>query len=1133
MIELGRGTDTMSDIAKQISELSIEKRQLLERYLKTAGLNLTNAVILPQRRNTNRFPLSFAQQRLWFLDQLEPNTSVYNIPDTHYFNGPLNLRALERSLSEIVRRHEILRTTFQTVEGEPVQVIAEAQPQQLEVIDLSELPEAEREATAQRMANEETEQPFDLTRGPLFRFRLLRLGEEQHILLLTMHHIISDGWSLGVLGRELAALYEAYSTGRGSPLAELGIQYADFAVWQREWLQGEVLEKQLAYWREQLGGELPVLELITDRPRPPVQTYRGTAVDLELSPEVRERLKQVGRESEATLFMTLLAGFNVLLWRYTQQQEILVGSPIANRNRAELEGLIGFFVNTLVLRSKLNAQMSFREFLAQVRETTLGAYGHQDVPFEKLVEELQPERSLNRQPLFQVLFTLQAAEELKLGGLELNWMDIKSDVTKFDLSLFMTETETGLYSWFEYNSDLFDGSTVARMLQHFHTLLEEIAANPDARLSELSLMTRQERAQLEELNQTQSEYHRDQCIHRLVELQAARRPDALAVVYREKQISYDDLNRRANQLAYYLRAHGVGLETRVGVLMQRSADWMVAVLGILKAGGVYVPLDGGYPAHRLRFMVEDADVRLVLTESGQPEIVAQGEATEVVYLDKGWEWLESENEDNPENVTQAENLAYVMYTSGSTGQPKGVGVTHRAINRLVRNTNYVKFEESDRVAQTSNASFDTSTFEIWGALLNGSQLVIFEKETVLSPRELERQLVDQQINVMFLTTALFHQMAQSRPEIFASLTYMVFGGDAADAQFVQRVLEQGKPRHLVNGYGPTEGTTFATAYEAQERDIGARTIPIGRALSNTEAWVLDRQGQMAPVGVAGELHIGGDCLARGYLRRPELTAEKFVPHPYSAEPGARLYRTGDLVRYQSDGNIEFLKRMDQQVKVRGFRVELGEVESLLNQYWAIVESVVIAGKDSLGDTRLIAYIVPEEGVEPTSSEMWNFLQEKLPSYMLPSVFVTIKELPLTPNGKVDRKALPLPEQIGDEVSTSFIAPRTAMEEMVAEIWRQTLGITQVGVESNFFDLGGHSLLGTRVMSQIRENCGIELPVRVLFESPTIAALARKIEEAQSKETEFGRILSMLENMENASEEEVTALLAQTESQSQV
>jgi amino acid adenylation domain-containing protein len=1118
----------MSDIAKQITGLSVEKRQLLERYLKTAGLNLSRTVILPQSRETNKFPLSFAQQRLWFLDQLEPNSAVYNIPDMQQFSGPLNLAALERSMSELIRRHESLRTTFQSIDGEPVQVIAEAQPRKIEVIDLSHLPQGEREAEAQRMARDEGEVPFDLSRGPLFRFRLVKLEEEEHLLLLTMHHIIADGWSLGVLGRELSALYQAFSMDQSSPLEELTIQYADFAVWQRQWLQGETLEKQLAYWREKLGGELPVLDLLTDRPRPPVQTYRGSAEERILSAEVTERLKQVSTENGATLFMTLLAAFNVVLWRYTRQQDILIGSPIANRNRTEIEGIIGFFVNTLVLRSTVNPEMSFREFLAQVRETTLGAYGHQDVPFERLVEELQPERTLNRPPLFQVMLTLQTWEEMHLDGLEMTSMNTKREVTKFDLSLFLSETEIGLYSWGAYNTDLFDGSTIARLLKHFHTLLEEIAANPDARLSELSLMTTEETQQFEQWNQTQSEYERDKCVHQLVELQASRQPNALAVVYGEKQISYGELNRRANQLAHYLRAHGVGLEIRVGVLMERSANWIVALLGILKAGGVYVPLDGSYPAGRLRFMVEDAEIRLLLTESGQPRI----EASEVVFLDQDWEWLESESTENPENVTQAEDLAYLMYTSGSTGQPKGVGVPHRAINRLVRNTNYVKFDESDRVAQISNASFDAATFEIWGALLNGSRVVVLEKETALSPKELKKQLVEHEISAMFLTTALFNQTALSRPEIFASLKYMIFGGDTADPRAVHRVLGEGRPEHLVNAYGPTENTTFTTWYDAQESDIGARMIPIGQPLSNTEVWVLDQQSRMVPVGVPGELCIGGDGLARGYIGRPELTAEKFVPHPYSRNAGARLYRTGDLVRYREDGNIEFLKRMDQQVKVRGFRVELGEIESTLNQYRAVMESIVVDRKDSSGDIRLIAYFVPEVGVEPTSLELLTFLQEKLPSYMLPSAFMAIKEIPLTPNGKVDRRALPAPEQI--EVSTAgFIAPRTEMEQLVAEIWCEILGITQVGADSNFFDLGGHSLLATRVMNRIRERCGVELPLRVLFEFPTVVSLAAKLDDARPKETELSRILDILVNMENISEEEVTTLLAQSESQSQV
>ncbi len=1112
----------MSDIAKQITELSVEKRQLLERYLKSAGLNLTDAIIIPQRRDTNKFPLSYAQERIWFMDQLEPNRAIYNMPDTHSFKGALDLEALERSLSELVRRHEILRTTFALVEGTPVQVIAGPARLRLAVVELSGLGAEARASEAQRLANEEAQEPFDLSRGPLFRMRLLRLGEAEHVLLLTMHHIISDGWSLGVLGRELATLYEAYQAGASSPLAELPIQYADFAVWQREWLRGAVQEKQLGYWREQLGGELPVLELPADRPRPARQRYRGAAANIEVSAELSGRLQELGREGGATLFMTLLAAFKVLLWRYSGQAEILVGTPIANRNRAETENLIGFFVNTLVLRTQVSGGESFRELLAQVRETTLGAYEHQDVPFEKLVEELQPERSLSHQPLFQVLFTLQEGGELKLSGLEWGWIETKIDIAKFDLSFFISETDSGLYCWFEYDTDLFESQTIDRMLKHYVRVLEEVTANPQVQLNKLPLLTEEEYAQLREWNQTATEYGRYQCLQQLVEAQAAQQPEAVAVEYGKEQINYAELNRRANRLAHYLRRQGVGLETRVGVLLERSVEFIVALLGILKAGGAYVPLDGAYPKQRLQFMLKDAGVRLLLTAHDQPEVAT--DETEIVYLDSGAEMFDGESHDNPEMVTSAENLAYVMYTSGSTGQPKGVGVTHRAINRLVRNTNYVQFHHSDRIAQTTNAAFDVSTFEIWGALLNGACLVVLAKETVLSPSELKRAIAKQQISVMFLVTALFNQMAQSVPGAFASLRYLVFGGEASEAQSVKRVLDHGKPKHLLNGYGPTEATTFATWYEVDKVAATARTIPIGRALANTEVWVLDKQGQLAPVGVVGELYIGGDALAREYLGRPELTAEMFVPHPYSSEPGAQLYRTGDLVRYLCDGNLEFLKRLDHQVKIRGFRVELGEIEAALNQYWAISESVVIDSDDLATGTRLIAYIVPEEGVEPTPQELYSFLKEKIPSYMIPSVFVTITEVPLTPNGKVNRRELPLPEINETVANIDFVAPRSPLEEILAGIWREILGIPQVGVKSNFFDLGGHSLMATRVLSQIRERCGIELPLRVLFESPTISGLAHHIETVQSKDTELIRMINMLESMENISEEEVTALL---------
>jgi len=1114
----------MTDIAKQITELSVEKRQLLERYLKSAGLDLTSAVIMPQPRDTDKFPLSFAQERIWFLDQLEPNRPIYNLPDTHYFKGVLDLDALERTLNEIVRRHESLRTTFQTVNGEPVQVIAPPQPLSLQVVDVSHLPQQERKAEAQRLADEDAQQPFDLSRGPLFRVQVVRLAEDEHLLLMTMHHIVSDGWSLKLMGHEWELLYNAYRAGETSPLSELPIQYADFAVWQREWMRGELLEKQLEYWREQLGGELPEMELPMDHARPARQSFRGAAESLEFGGEALRRLKEIGRERSATLFMTLIAVFDVLMWRYSGQSDLLVGTPIANRNRRETEGLIGFFVNTLVLRAKVNGDGSFRELLDQVRETTLRAYDHQDVPFEKLVGELQPARSLSRHPLFEVLFTLQEGGELKMSGLELTWMDTANDIAKFDLSFFISETENGLYAWFEYDVELFERPTIARMLRHFEVLLEAITTNPDARLSDLPWLTEAEAQQLREWNQTSTDYGRDLCLPQLVETQAAQRPDALAVAHGKEQITYRELNERANQLAHYLREHGVGLEVRVGVLLERSVNFIVAVLGIIKAGGSYVPLDGTYPKQRLQFMQEDAGVRLLLTERKQADVAANG--IEVVYLEDAAELFENISRENPEQVNRGEDLAYVMYTSGSTGQPKGVAVTHRGINRMVRNQMFIKFESSDRVAQTSNVSFDASTFEIWGTLLNGATLVVLPKETVLSPLELKRETAKQKISVMFLTTALFNQMAQSVPEAFASLRYFVFGGEASDAHAVKRVIERGRPQHLVNGYGPTEGATFTTTYEAGEVAPSWRTLPIGKPISNTEVWVLDRQGQRVPVGVAGELFIGGDGIAREYLGRPELTAERFVPNPFSKEPGARLYRTGDLVRYRDDGgNLDFLKRVDHQVKVRGFRVELGEIEAALDQYWAISESVVIDNDDLPGGTRLIAYIVPEEGVEPTSAELYAFLKEKIPSYMIPSIFVPLKAIPLTPNGKVNRAELPVPELTDDGANANFVAPRTPLEETLAEIWRETLGVTQVGVESNFFDLGGHSLLATRVVSQVRERFGVELPLRVLFESPTISGLAQHLDVVQVQDTQLSRILSMLENVENISEDEVTALLA--------
>jgi amino acid adenylation domain-containing protein len=1135
----------MSDVFSRVASLSPEERSSLVMRLKRKARGAETAAqrAIPRREKSMDAPLSFAQQRLWFLHQLDPGNAAYHLPICHPLTGQLNVAALESSLNEIIRRHEALRTIFIERDGAAVQIVSSSFGLALPLVDLSGLSESERDREVERLVNAGAAQPFNLEGGPLLRAMLLKVGEDEHLLFLVIHHIVTDAWSMDIFMRELTVLYEAFSAGEPSPLPELPLQYADFAAWQRGRITGGVLEEQLAYWKKHLSGDLPMLEVPTDHARPLRITYRGADQSLDVTQNLTERLNELGRREGATLFMTLLAAFLTLLHRYTTQEDIILGTPIAGRNHADIENLIGFFVNTLVLRTDLSGNPSFRELLGRVREVALGAYEHQDMPFQKLVEELQPERDRSRQPFFQVMFNMQAAptEEPALRGLTITPQDIGNQ-TRFDLEYHLWVVPEGLAGSLLYNTDLFEGSTIARLLKHFQTLLEGIAANPEARLSELPLLTKEERELVLEWNETGSEYAREQCVQQLFEAQAARRPEALAVVYGEERINYGELNGRANQLAHYLRGRGVGPEVRVGVLLERSVEWIVALLGILKAGGAYMPLDGGYPVQRLRFMLEDAGVGLVLTERGQAEVVAVGEATEVVYLDGGWEMLGRQSRENPETVTSAENLAYVMYTSGSTGQPKGVGVTHRAINRLVSNTNYVKLEGSDRMAQISNASFDAATFEIWGALLHGGQLVGLNKETALSPAELVRQIAAQQISVMFLTTALFNQMAQSVPEAFTPLRYLLFGGEASEAQAVRRVLAGGKPQHLLHVYGPTESTTFTTWYEVREVAAGARTIPIGQPLSNTEVWVLDQHGQVVPVGVVGELYIGGDGLARDYLRQPELTAEKFVPHPYSDEPGARLYRTGDLVRYLSDGNIEFLKRMDQQVKVRGFRIELGEIEAALQDHAAVRESVVVAREETPGDRRLVAYVVRDpdyQGVTEQATEhsqhadqvlvpqLRSWLQERLPDYMMPSNFVVLDELPLTANGKVDRRALPAPDAASYVSEGTFISPRTPEEEKVAEIWAEVLDIRPISAEANFFELGGHSLLATRVISRIREACGVELPLRVLFESPTVAEFARQLATVPQEQSDVSRIAEMLEKLAHLSEDETKSLLEQT------
>lgn len=1082
-------------------------------------------------------PVSFNQQRLWFFEQLNPGSPVYNTPLAYRVTGQLNVMALEQSLGEIVRHHEALRTTFATVDGKPVQVISPEVSLTMPLVDLQEVPQQQRQAKAARVVTEEAQRPVDLAQGSLLRVKLLRLSEQEHVLLLVLHHIVCDDLSLSVFVQELAALYEAFSTGKPSPLPELPIQYADFAVWQRQQLQGEVLESQLDYWKQQLGGSLSPLELPTDYPRPLVQTYRGARQSLELPKNLKRALRALSQREGVSLFMTLLTAFKALLYRYTDQEDIIVGSPIANRNRGEVEGLIGFFVNTLVMRTYLGDNPSFRELLSRVREVVLGAYAHQDLPFEKLVEELQPKRDLSRSPLFQVMFAFQDAQMpvLELSSLTLKPLEIDNQTAEFDLTLSLVETEQGLTGFFEYNTDLFDATTITRMLGHFQTMLAGVAADPNKCLCDLPLLTPAERHQLlVEWNDTQTDYPKDACIHQLFEAQVERTPDAPAVVFEDSVLTYRELNCRANCLAHHLQKLGVGPEVLVGICVERSLEMVFGLLGILKAGGAYVPLDPVYPQERLAFMLEDAQVPVLLTQQRFVEGFPKSRV-KIICLDSDWEGIDStpskkasptgiaslpalESQENPASEVTADNLAYVIYTSGSTGKPKGVAVPHRAVNRLVFNTNYVNLKPSDKVAQASNASFDAATFEIWGALLNGAKLVGITKDVTLSPQKFAAYIREQEISVLFLTTALFNQLASLVPSVFSSVQHLLFGGEAVDPRWVKEVLLNGPPRRLLHVYGPTENTTFSSWYLVKEVPEAAVTLPIGGPISNTQIYLLDRHLQPVPVGVPGELYIGGDGLARGYLNRPELTEEKFIANSYpsgnSEKLDSHLYKTGDLARYLPDGNIEFLGRIDNQVKIRGFRIELGEIERVLSQHTNVREVVVLAREDEPGFRRLVAYIVANQNSTYAQSEYISFLQEQLPDYMVPSAFVILEALPLTPNGKVDRRVLPAPSSQRPQLEQPYVAPQSDLERLLERVWSALLKIDRVGIHDNFFDLGGNSLLSLQVASQVQQ-LGIELPVVKLFQNPTIASLAKYLSPNQGNQPSYDQVQSRAQRQKAA------------------
>ncbi|HEY3568484.1 MAG TPA: amino acid adenylation domain-containing protein [Thermoanaerobaculia bacterium] len=1035
-------------------------------------------------------PLSFAQERLWFIDRLEPGITAYNMPMALRVVGEASPALLAALLGEIARRHEVLRTTFRVVAGKQVaQVVAPPAPWHLPLVDLSALPAARREREAGRLADEEAARPFHLARGPLLRATLLRLAPAEQALLLNMHHIVSDGWSMGVLVREITELYAAAVAGAPSPLPELAIQYADFAVWQRGWLTGEVLERQLAYWRERLAGAPAVLDLPADRPLPAARTHAGEHFVVSLAGGLRSEVAQLARRHEATPFMVLLAAFQALLGRLTGAEDLNVGSPIANRNRAEIEPLIGFFVNTLVLRGDLAGDPPFDELIGRARAATLGAYAHQDLPFERLVEELRPERQLAVSPLFQVLFSLQNAPmgTIDLPGLSLSTLPFDSHTAQFDLDVNVWERDEELIFQVGYSTERFDPATPRRWMAHLETLLRGLVADPGRPVSRAPLLSPAERWQLAgEWNDTALPLPLGRCLHELVAAQAARTPDAPAVVAEDGELTYGELAGRAERLARRLRRLGVGPEVPVGLFAERSAALVVAVLGVLEAGGAYVPLDPGYPSGRLAAMLEDTAAPVLLTTSALAGQLPPHRAR-VLLLDDEEEKETDSGEEAPALRPTADNLAAVIFTSGSTGRPKGVMLPHRGlVNRLLWAQHAYRLGPADAVLLKAAFGFDFAIWELFAPLLAGARLVVARPGGHVDPAYLARAIRAHGVTLVhFVPSMLDVFLSEEGTPALPSLRQVFAGGEALSPALRERFLARFPGVPLDNQYGPTEISIDTTRWVCAPGQDPLR-VSLGRPIGNTRVHLLDRAGSPVPAGAAGVLHVGGAGVARGYLGRPDLTAERFVPDPFADAPGERLYDTGDLARRLPDGNLEFLGRADSQVKVRGVRVEPGEVETALLRHPAVAAAAVGADADG---TRLAAWVVlrPDAGAAPAA--LRDFLRDWLPEAMLPSLFVPLEALPQTPSGKLDRRSLPAPEAAARQT----LAPSTPAERVLAGIWSDLLGVEAVGAQDDFFDLGGHSLLATRLVSRVRQTFGVELALRAVFEAPTLAVFAARVD----------------------------------------
>ncbi len=1068
--------------------------------------------VIPRREEDGPAPLSYAQELLWLLSNVFDDGIAYNSPGAFQLDGPLDLALLRRALEALVERHSILRTTYEVRGDAPMQVIGDVQPVELNLVDLSALPADARYAESQRILKDESRFRFDLVNGPVMRPTVIRLADGEHILMLNMHHIATDGYSRGALYRDLTVLYEAFGKGLPSPLAPLRIQYADYAVWQRKWLDGGVAEAQLGYWERTLAGAPSRLDLPTDFPRPPVRSWVGANMSVILDLAIREGLRSAARTTDSTLFVALLATFGVLLSRYSGQEDIVIGTPFAGRNRTELDSMVGYFINPLALRLDLSGDPTFGELVVRARETTLNAFANADVPYEDVVRTTNPQRDLSQTPVFQAMMVLHnpawqtERPKFEPEGIRCTEISHEKGWSKFDVLLGMSERTTGLNTTWEYSTELFKPSTVQRMMEHFRTLVESAGSTPDRRISRLSMLSEAERAKvLVAWNAHPDPLPRRDSIKELFEEQVARAPEATAVAFGPSRLSFDELNRRANRIAWLLRERGVGPGSLVGILMEKSIELVPAVLGVVKAGGAYIPLDPLYPADRLAFMISDARPALVLTQSKHLETVLDDGGRSLAIDAPGA--LDRFPEDDPPTIAGGDDLAYVIYTSGSTGEPKGAMIRNRSLASA-----YFAYERAYRLkelrahAQMASFSFDVFTGDMIRSLLAGAKLVLCPIETVIDPAALYELMLAEGIDAgefVPATASLLFEYLQREGRRLDHMRLVVVSSEAwRDDKYAFFKGLCGPRTRLINSYGLTEATIDSTWFEPASLDelLPGRFVPIGRALDNTQIYVLDPALEPQPIGIPGELCVGGVAVGRGYLNRPELSAERFVPDPFSDEPDALLYRTGDLARWLPDGTIDFLGRTDRQIKIRGFRIEPGEIEAVLERRSEIRASAVVDRLDPRGETRLVAYIdaaaAPSEA-PPEAADLRAYLSEHVPHYMVPSAYVTVDELPQTPNGKVDRDALPDPEWDHATVSEEFVAPRTEAERRVADVWSDVLSVEEIGVHDNFFALGGHSLLAMQVMSRLRDEFGVALTLRAIFDAPTVLELAVEVSRAEA------------------------------------